>query len=89
MLLKNSDIKNPIAKLIIQFYQATVSYFLGGNCRYYPTCSYYASEAFEKHSFEKAAYLTAKRVLSCHPFSSKQYYDPVPIGSTKSPQEDL
>ncbi|MBY0451880.1 MAG: membrane protein insertion efficiency factor YidD [Bdellovibrionaceae bacterium] len=55
------------------------AYFLGGNCRYYPSCSHYAAECFEKHSFFTASKLTILRLASCHPFSRKSSYDPVPM----------
>ena len=38
-------------------------------CRFYPSCSEYSIEAFQKFSFMKAFWLAAKRVLSCHPLS--------------------
>ncbi len=67
------------AKVFITFYQCTLGYFVGGNCRFYPSCSAYAKECFEKHDFSTAASLTVKRVCSCHPFSNKrQLFDPVP-----------
>ncbi|MGZ3690329.1 MAG: membrane protein insertion efficiency factor YidD [Pseudobdellovibrio sp.] len=68
-----------MAKAFVVFYQATFSYFLGGNCRYYPSCSHYAVESYSKHNFFYATYLTLKRLLSCHPFSKKAFYDPVPL----------
>jgi len=70
---------NKLAKALILFYQATFSYFLGGNCRFYPSCSHYASEAFSKHSFFKAFILTVRRLLSCHPFTKRSVFDPVPL----------
>ena len=77
---------NYFAKLGIVFYQATFSYFLGGNCRYYPSCSNYAHEAYSQHGLFSASILVFKRLLSCHPFSSKSFYDPVPLNSIeKSP----
>lgn len=39
------------------------------NCKYIPTCSNYAIEAFEKHGFWKGTYYTMKRLLKCNPFS--------------------
>lgn len=72
---------NALVKVMIVFYQATFSYFLGGNCRYYPSCSHYAHEAFSKHRFFSALFLVLKRLLSCHPFSNKNFYDPVPLNS--------
>lgn len=68
---------------MILFYQATFSYFLGGNCRYYPSCSHYAHEAFQKHNMFYAFWLTLKRLGSCHPFSKKAFFDPVPLNSSE------
>ncbi|MBI3315752.1 MAG: membrane protein insertion efficiency factor YidD [Candidatus Omnitrophica bacterium] len=39
------------------------------SCRFHPTCSRYAVEAFETLSFSQAFFLTLKRVFRCHPFS--------------------
>ncbi|MBC7464915.1 MAG: membrane protein insertion efficiency factor YidD [Bdellovibrio sp.] len=71
-------------KSLIVLYQASISYFLGGNCRYYPSCSHYAKQAFETHSFFTAFKLSFFRILSCHPFSKKNYHDPVPAPKTTS-----
>lgn len=46
-------------------------------CRYTPTCSNYAIEAYEKYGFFYGTYLTIKRLLKCAPFGSYGY-DPVP-----------
>lgn len=46
-------------------------------CRFTPTCSEYAIEAYEKHGFFYGTYLTIKRLLKCAPFGSYGY-DPVP-----------
>jgi putative membrane protein insertion efficiency factor len=48
-----------------------------GNCRYSPTCSLYAKQAFDKHGLLKGAWLSGKRLLKCHPWSVGGY-DPVP-----------
>lgn len=70
---------NKVLKFLIRFYQTTFSYFFGGNCRYYPSCSHYAYEAYTKHNAKKATWLTLKRLASCHPFSKKNFFDPVPL----------
>gem|GEM_PF-4194017 len=70
---------NKFAKFLVVFYQATASYFLGGNCRYYPSCSHYAHEAYAQHGFFSATLLVIKRLASCHPFSQKKFFDPVPL----------
>ena len=78
VFLKNYSFLNIISKAIVVFYQATLAHFLGGNCRYYPSCSFYAIEAFEKHKYFTALYLVFKRVFSCHPLTKKDNHDPVP-----------
>ena len=52
----------------IKIYQKIISPILGKNCRFYPTCSCYGIEAFEKHGTIKGGYLTVKRILKCNPF---------------------
>jgi putative membrane protein insertion efficiency factor len=37
-------------------------------CRFYPSCSNYAMEAFTEHGFWRAFGLTARRLLRCRPF---------------------
>lgn len=70
----------PVTKLLIgliRLYQITLSPFIGGNCRYVPTCSNYGIEALEKYGALKGGWLTVKRVLSCNPWGGSGY-DPVP-----------
>ncbi|HIW11334.1 MAG TPA: membrane protein insertion efficiency factor YidD [Candidatus Rikenella faecigallinarum] len=63
--------------LLIRFYQGAISPFLPNSCRYTPTCSQYALEAFRKHGPIKGLYLTIRRLLRCHPWGGSGY-DPVP-----------
>ena len=53
---------------IIKFYQFFLSPFLGSNCRFYPTCSNYALEAFKKYNTFTALKLVILRVLRCNPW---------------------
>ena len=50
---------------------------MGGCCRFYPTCSYYAHEAIEKHGAARGLWLAGKRLARCHPFHDGGF-DPVP-----------
>jgi len=61
----------------IRFYQACLSPYLGSVCKFYPSCSRYAAEAVEQHGARRGAWLAAKRLLRCRPFSAGGY-DPVP-----------
>jgi len=62
---------------LIKGYQRFISPVLPNACRYTPTCSQYAVEAFQKHGLFWGLLLTAKRVLSCNPWGGSGY-DPVP-----------
>ncbi|MBC7999594.1 MAG: membrane protein insertion efficiency factor YidD [Leptolyngbya sp.] len=37
-------------------------------CRFYPTCSEYSKQAFEKFEFFGALRLSLVRIIKCHPF---------------------
>jgi len=76
-------IVNQVPIALIRFYRAFLSPLLGPSCRYYPTCSQYALEAYREHNFFYASWLTLWRVLRCNPFS-KGGYDPVPLPSGKT-----
>ncbi|WP_461181703.1 membrane protein insertion efficiency factor YidD [Virgibacillus kimchii] len=53
---------------LIKFYRAAVSPFKPPSCRFYPTCSQYGLEAFQRFGVIKGAYLTIIRISKCHPF---------------------
>ncbi|MCB1720547.1 MAG: membrane protein insertion efficiency factor YidD [Rhodospirillales bacterium] len=63
---------------LIKLYSATISPFLGRNCRFQPTCSAYAHEAIENHGTLKGLWLATHRILKCHPFYKGRAHDPVP-----------
>jgi hypothetical protein len=53
----------------VRAYQLILGPFLGGACRFYPSCSNFAIEAIARHGARRGAALAVKRVLRCHPFS--------------------
>lgn len=64
--------------LLIRFYRKWLSPLKRrGCCRFQPTCSAYALEAFQKRGFFVGLLLSVYRVLRCNPFSAGGY-DPVP-----------
>ena len=65
------------AILLIRVYQKLISPLLPPCCRFEPSCSRYAAEAFLIHGFWKGAFLTIWRLARCQPFC-KGGYDPVP-----------
>jgi putative membrane protein insertion efficiency factor len=40
-------------------------------CRFYPSCSNYAVEAFTTHGFWRGLALTARRLVRCRPFGPR------------------
>lgn len=71
-----SRIINRIAIILIQIYRYTISPMFPNKCRFYPTCSSYSIQAFEKYNPAKAAWLSVKRILRCNPFNPGGY-DPL------------
>ncbi|MDY6911941.1 MAG: membrane protein insertion efficiency factor YidD [Chloroflexota bacterium] len=66
-----------IALELIKFYQKAISPLTPPSCRYVPTCSQYGYEAIGKHGFWKGGWMTARRIMRCHPLA-KGGLDPVP-----------
>ena len=62
---------------LIKLYQKYISPAKPPCCRFTPTCSAYALEAFKKRGFFIGFILSFWRILRCNPFS-KGGYDPVP-----------
>lgn len=50
-------------------------------CRFTPSCSHYAHEAFEVHGTARGFWLTLRRLLRCRPFGPSGW-DPVPEADT-------
>ena len=65
------------ALLPVKFYRRCISPFIGPHCKYTPTCSRYALDAFREWGIFIGFFLTLYRLLRCNPFS-KGGYDPVP-----------
>lgn len=62
---------------LIRLYRKWISPLKPSCCRFTPTCSAYALEAFQKRGFFCGLILTVWRILRCNPFCEGGY-DPVP-----------
>ena len=62
---------------LIGLYRYTLSYFLGGRCRFSPSCSEYGLEAVRQHGALRGFFLIICRIGRCHPWSEGGW-DPAP-----------
>lgn len=62
---------------LIRFYRLIFSPWVGGQCRFTPSCSRYATDAIELYGAGRGSWLTVKRLMRCHPFCEGGH-DPVP-----------
>jgi uncharacterized protein len=71
--------RNGITRCLIAFvrgYQVAISPALASRCKYYPSCSQYAIDAFGRYGALRGFVLASWRLLRCNPFSNGGY-DPV------------
>jgi putative membrane protein insertion efficiency factor len=54
---------------LIRLYRVTLSGWLGGQCRFYPTCSRYAEDAIRLHGAVRGTLMAAWRIARCGPFT--------------------
>lgn len=64
-------------RFIHRLYKRCLSPWFGDACRFYPSCSDYAVEAIEKHSYLRGGWLAIRRLMRCHPWGGCGH-DPVP-----------
>lgn len=67
---------------LLRLYRRFLSPLKPACCRFTPSCSAYAIEAFEKRGFFVGFALSLRRVLRCNPFGGMGY-DPVPEKAPK------
>lgn len=58
---------------LVLVYRATLGQFMGGHCRYQPSCSQYAIDAIRKYGPWSGAWRAVKRIGRCHPFGGSGY----------------
>ncbi len=63
--------------VLVRAYQLLISPLFPPSCRFSPSCSEYARQALSKHGIIKGLWLSARRVLRCHPWHPGGP-DPVP-----------
>jgi putative membrane protein insertion efficiency factor len=76
-MAKITQVPKKITLGLIKAYQNYLSPLLGNNCRFQPSCSFYAIEAINRFGLIKGGWLASKRILKCHPLN-RGGFDPVP-----------
>jgi putative membrane protein insertion efficiency factor len=72
---------------LVKLYQVTLGLFMGGHCRFQPTCSHYSLEALRIHGALRGSWLTLRRILRCHPLGGHGF-DPVPQSKARQPDTE-
>ena len=54
---------------LVRLYRLTLSGWLGGQCRFYPSCSRYAEEAVRLHGAVRGSVMATWRIARCGPFT--------------------
>jgi putative membrane protein insertion efficiency factor len=57
------------AVFLVRAYQRGVSPLLGTRCKFHPSCSQYALEAFQELGFVRGVVVAGWRLLRCNPWS--------------------
>ena len=78
--------KKKIISLIKNYQKATAS--KNPTCRYHPTCSNYAIDAYKNYNVFSASILSFWRILRCNPLSNGGY-DPIPKFKKEFKQQQI
>lgn len=60
----------------VKLYQVSLGWFLGGRCRYEPSCSHYFIGAVRKYGPWRGGWQGVCRIARCHPFHAGGYDPP-------------
>lgn len=74
------SVRSPAATALVglaKIWQAGPSAVMLPTCRFTPSCSAYAIEAWTRYGAARGSLLAARRLCCCHPFGGRGY-DPVP-----------
>jgi uncharacterized protein len=66
-------IASSILVAMVFLYRVTLGPFMGGHCRFDPTCSQYMLDAVAKHGPWRGAWRGLKRIGRCHPWGGHGY----------------
>ncbi len=85
--VKSAAVNSSAVMRAVMWYQRAVD-GRPSPCRFTPTCSSYALEAFEVHGTGRGLWLTVRRLVRCRPFGPSGW-DPVPVPNSTLPSVHL
>ncbi|MDZ4661948.1 MAG: membrane protein insertion efficiency factor YidD [Pseudomonadota bacterium] len=74
---KLAQLANYFLFLLVGAYRTIGTTYLGGSCKFHPSCSQLALDAIELKNPTQAVGIIFKRLLKCHPFSNSSGFDPI------------
>ena len=84
---RHDIVKKALARLI-KIYRVFVSPYLGGRCRFIPSCSQYALDCLDNLPAHRAVVYIFWRLLRCNPLC-KGGLDPAPISISKDQKQGM
>lgn len=76
-----------LIRAVIHLYRVAISPLLPPSCRFEPSCSVYALEAYARLGAVRGSWKTLGRVGRCHPWCAGGY-DPVMTGPPARPADE-
>ena len=70
---KSETLPVKIALSMLQFYKTGISPLMQPSCRFQPTCSSYAVDAYTRYVVTKGTIMTAWRLFRCTPWGDRGY----------------
>lgn len=58
---------------LVWVYRGTLGPFMGGHCRFDPSCSQYMIDSVHKHGPVRGAWRGIKRIGRCHPWGGSGF----------------
>jgi putative membrane protein insertion efficiency factor len=71
---------------VLRLYRLLISPLYGQVCRYHPSCSAYALDAVTEYGAARGTWMSARRLVRCHPWAPGGY-DPVPPRARPTPNQ--
>ena len=72
LLINTNDVCRMALKLLVM-YKTVISPLLPPSCRFQPTCSAYAMDAYTEYGVAKGTIMTAWRISRCTPWGGSGY----------------